>query len=197
MSSGSGAWRLDLPRGANPRKLVARLGSIALERELAAGTENLQLDLHFDVRRAVADLEAKLGKLPDTAVSQQRALRLRLLELRLPATAVEEQLATEVAEFKTAVLAGLGTRSRSEADSAFHAARRSWAGTVVEDWLEQAQDADVLVRAAIAVRAIENGAARAKRARTTATAIEEALAGITSIDLWRALTGLRRELLAM
>ena len=197
LSSGSGAWRLDLPRGATPKKLVARLGALELVREIASGTDSLQIDLIFDVRRAVADLEAKLDKLPANAETQQRDLRLRLLGLRPPTTAVETKLAGEVAEIKASLLAGLGTRSNTEVYDAFQTARRSFAGTVIEDWIRQAKTADKLARAAASVREITDAAARAKRAGATASDIEQALVDITSADLWRTLASLRRDLLEM
>jgi hypothetical protein len=196
MTCGSGAWRLDLPRGAAPKKLVARLGPLELERDIAAGTDNLQIDLRFDVPRAIADLEAKLAGLPDTAAPQRRALHLRLLQLRPPATPDETQLAKEVGELEAAVVAGLGTWPRAEADKTFQAARRSFAGTSVEDWIRQAQSADTLARAAVAARDTKDAKARARRAQAAATAIERGLVDITSAGLWGTLAGLRRELSA-
>ena len=85
----------------------------------------------------------------------------------------------------------------ADADTAFHTAQRSYAGTVIEGWIRLAQTADSLARATAAVREIKDAAARAKRAGTTATAIERTLLGTTSSDLGRALAGLRRDLLGM
>lgn len=197
MSSSSGAWRLDLPPGETAKKLVARLGSLHLEREILSGTENLQIDLLFGVQRVVADLEAELAKLPDSSEPRRRALRLKLLGLRAPSAPIELQLAGEVAEFKAAVLAGLGTWSRTESEQTFQTGKRRYAGTVIDDWMHQAQTADALARATTAVRSITNAAARTKRARAVAMEIHQALNGITNIDLWRALVGLHRDLLGM
>ncbi len=197
MTSGSGAWRLDLVGGDTPKKLIARLGPLELVREIAPGPDNLQIDLLFDVRRAVADLEEQLARLPEGAKLQQRALRLKLLELRPPVSEAETQLAEELAEFEAAVLAGLGTWSRSEADRAFQSGKRSFAGTVIEDWIRQAQTVDALAREAAAARADKSAAARAKRIRATATEIERKLVGVTSADLRRVLADLRRDLLAL
>ncbi len=197
IACGSGAWRVDVPGGDAATKLVARLGPLELVREVTAGTDNLQIDLLFDVRRAVRGLEAKLAALPDTATARRRALRLQLLELRAPATPADVQLAADVAALKATVLAGLGTRSRNEATTAFHAAKRPYAGTVIEQWIGDAQTVDALARDAASVRATKNAAARARRARATMAEIDRALLGIPSADLWRALAALRRELAAM
>ena len=95
------------------------------------------------------------------------------------------------------MLAGLGTRSNTEVHDPFQTARRSFAGTVIEDWIRQAKTADKLTRAAASVREIRDAEARAKRAGATASDIEQALVDITSADLWRALASLRRDLLKM
>jgi hypothetical protein len=197
VTSGSGAWRLDLARDDTSRKLVARLGPLELVREIAPVADNLQIDLFFDLRRAVADLESKLAKLPESAKLQQRALSLQLLELRPPDSEAETQLADEVADLKAGVLDGLGTWSRVEAERAFQSGKRSFAGTVIENWIRQAQTVDTLAREAEAARGVKNTAARAKRIRAAAADIERQLVATTSADLWRVLANLRRDLLAL
>lgn len=195
VSSASGAWRLDLTAPA-PKKLVARLGSLTVERPIAAGAEDLQIDLEFDVPRALADLDRRLAALPEGAAAQRRALRLERLELRPPATAEETELADEVARTKAAVLARLGTWSRQEAEASLQTAKRAFAGTVVEAWIRQAQILDPLARTAAAVRAHKPGAERGKQARALVSDIERQLVGVTNADLWRVLARLRSELLA-
>ncbi|MFO1076407.1 MAG: CAP domain-containing protein [Planctomycetota bacterium] len=197
MTSGSGAWRLDLPGDNRAKKLVARLGSIELVRDIAPGKDNLLIDLIFDIPGVVAGLEATLAKLPDDAAAQQRVLRLRLLELRPPATPAETQLAGEVGELKASVLAGLGIWSRQEATNAFQAGKHAFTGTVVDDWIRQAQIADALARSAAEIRGSKNAKARAKQAGVLVVDIERQLADITSVDLWRTLAEVRRSLLGM
>ena len=195
LSSPSGAWRLDLPRGGEAKKLVARLAALELVRDIPPGTTNLQLDLGFAVRSAIADLEGKLGELPGEAEARRRALRLVLLALRAPVDDAERQLAAEVAELENTVLARLGTWSRADADRVLQAAMRSFAGTVVEAFVRAAGKADVLARAAAEARSTKSAGARERLGRAAVAAIERELPAVTHAGLWRALARLRGELL--
>jgi hypothetical protein len=193
LTSASGAWHLDLTPGTTAQRLVARRGELEVVRDLAPGSDGLWLDLHVDVRRAIADLEAKLGSLPATATAEQRALRLRLLELRAPASPPEADLAAEVDALRRVVLAGLGTWTQAEADRTLQAARKAFAGTVVAAWLDSARTADRLARAA----AVAGGstATRTKRLAAVLADLDRALPTIPSPDLWRWLVDLRHRLL--
>jgi hypothetical protein len=184
---------LDLTPGTTAQRLVARRGELEVVRDLAPGSDGLWLDLHVDVRRAIADLEAKLGSLPATATAEQRALRLRLLELRAPASPPEADLAAEVDALRRVVLAGLGTWTQAEADRTLQAARKAFAGTVVAAWLDSARTADRLARAA----AVAGGstATRTKRLAAVLADLDRALPTIPSPDLWRWLVDLRHRLL--
>lgn len=122
--------------------------------------------------------------------------RLGSLELarRIEAGAenVQIDLCFEVAE----AVAGLELELvRPESDAQRRAAKRVFAGTVVEAWLDDAGTADALVRAAALARAIESSKRRATRVAEAAADIEQALAEVRSPDLWHRLAALRHELL--
>jgi uncharacterized protein YkwD len=197
LTSASGAWRLDLTRDGKPAKLVARLGSLELTRDVPAGTDNALIDLQLDVRRAIADLEAQLARVPDTATAQQRALRLQLLELRAPASPAEQEAADELARRKAPALALLGTGTRTEVLVVLRAAKRDHARTVAERWFAQAETVDGLLRDAAVVRAMRDSSKRDRQARIVSADIDRALAATTHADLWQRLAAVRRELLGL
>lgn len=194
MTSASGAWRIDLPTGAKRAPLIARLGPLERRLDVAAGRDDVLVDLLFDVGAAVRERDDELAALPETATARLRALRLELLQLRAPGDDVEVALAEQVAETKAGLLAALGTGSRSEFGKLVRAAKKEFARTVVESWAAQAQKVDELARAAAEARATTRDAQRTRRIAKVLDEIERELVAITSPDLWRVVAGLQHDL---
>lgn len=190
----SGAWRLDLPRNAKARRLVARMGSLTIERAIPAGENNVEIDLIFALGEHRAALAARLAGLKDAQDSQRRKLLIELLALRAPADDEERQLADAIQAKKARVLANLGQLRRATAQAGFATSRSPFRGTLVEAWLRQAKIVDDLTRDSLAIKNMKAGRNRSKRASTLIAKIDNALPKTFAADLWRHLAKTRREL---
>ncbi|TVR11683.1 MAG: hypothetical protein EA401_10470 [Planctomycetota bacterium] len=162
----SGGYTLKLPH-TNAATVTITVGDLTAAKEIPAGSENVHFSWAVPPAEdlAAADrLLAQVDAIPDDERSAQRRRRPLLalwaasqqLTLDRPRQerieALTADIANEVAASKAEVLAAIDDGDRRTIASVMREAQREWRGTVVGEWLEQA---NALAQASDGVRSLE------------------------------------------